>query len=100
MSSSPVWLKTRRLGERFTLNMSKAQTYSGWWGGCHTPGISLHTTVAGKCPSSPEDEQEKQGETRNREGKTLPIAQMSYYAGDRFYSAPRPSNEPWNSCTV
>ncbi|GFU22677.1 uncharacterized protein TNCV_762571 [Trichonephila clavipes] len=24
---------------------------------CHTPGLALHTTVAGKCPSSPEDEQ-------------------------------------------
>ncbi|GFW50609.1 hypothetical protein TNCV_2889111 [Trichonephila clavipes] len=32
---------------------------------CHTPGLALHTTVAGKCPSSPEDEQ-KQGESRDR----------------------------------
>ncbi|GFV49809.1 hypothetical protein TNCV_1390911 [Trichonephila clavipes] len=30
---------------------------------CHTPGLALHATVAGKCPSSPEDEQEKQGQT-------------------------------------
>ncbi|GFW97724.1 hypothetical protein TNCV_1424881 [Trichonephila clavipes] len=29
---------------------------------CHTPGLDLQTTVAGKCPSSPEDEQEKQRE--------------------------------------
>ncbi|GFY27548.1 uncharacterized protein TNCV_2071651 [Trichonephila clavipes] len=33
--------------------------------GCHTPGLALHTTVAGKCPSSPEDKQEKQGESRD-----------------------------------
>ncbi|GFX00025.1 uncharacterized protein TNCV_3080211 [Trichonephila clavipes] len=32
----------------------------------HTPGLALHTTVAGKCPSSPEDEQEKQGKNRDR----------------------------------
>ncbi|GFX96951.1 uncharacterized protein TNCV_1996831 [Trichonephila clavipes] len=32
----------------------------------HTPGLDLQTTVAGKCPSSPEDEQEKQGESRDR----------------------------------
>ncbi|GFV43474.1 ig-like domain-containing protein [Trichonephila clavipes] len=33
---------------------------------CHTPGIALHATVTGKCPSSPEDEQQKQGESRDR----------------------------------
>ncbi|GFT66919.1 hypothetical protein TNCV_3530711, partial [Trichonephila clavipes] len=33
--------------------------------GCHAPGLAFHTTVAGKCPSSPEDEQEKQGESRD-----------------------------------
>ncbi|GFT07667.1 uncharacterized protein TNCV_4045931 [Trichonephila clavipes] len=32
----------------------------------HTPGLALHTTVTGKCPSSSEDEQEKQGENRDR----------------------------------
>ncbi|GFT81742.1 uncharacterized protein TNCV_2052431 [Trichonephila clavipes] len=32
--------------------------------GCHTPGLALHTTVAEKCPSSPEDEQEKQGQVK------------------------------------
>ncbi|GFW43267.1 uncharacterized protein TNCV_1350301 [Trichonephila clavipes] len=31
----------------------------------HTPGLALHTTVAGKCPSSPEDEQENQGGCRD-----------------------------------
>ncbi|GFW61250.1 kinectin [Trichonephila clavipes] len=31
----------------------------------HTPGLALHTTVTGKCPSSSEDEQEKQGESRD-----------------------------------
>ncbi|GFU21735.1 uncharacterized protein TNCV_3123341 [Trichonephila clavipes] len=31
----------------------------------HTPGLALHTTVAGKYPSSPEDKQEKQGESRD-----------------------------------
>ncbi|GFS64371.1 hypothetical protein TNCV_3955561 [Trichonephila clavipes] len=36
-------------------------------GNCHTPGLALHTTVAGKCPSSPEDEQEKQ-RVRERAG--------------------------------
>ncbi|GFU47095.1 hypothetical protein TNCV_2616641 [Trichonephila clavipes] len=28
----------------------------------HKPGLDLQTTVPGKCPSSPEDEQEKEGE--------------------------------------
>ncbi|GFW33133.1 uncharacterized protein TNCV_2110611 [Trichonephila clavipes] len=28
-------------------------------GAVHTPVLALHTTVAGKCPSSPEDEQER-----------------------------------------
>ncbi|GFW54544.1 uncharacterized protein TNCV_2232181 [Trichonephila clavipes] len=32
MSSSPVPLKTRRVGERCTLNLSRAQTSSRWWG--------------------------------------------------------------------
>ncbi|GFT35826.1 hypothetical protein TNCV_2153981, partial [Trichonephila clavipes] len=32
----------------------------------HRPGLALHTTVSGKCPSSPEDEQEQQGESRDR----------------------------------
>ncbi|GFX96857.1 hypothetical protein TNCV_1648921 [Trichonephila clavipes] len=49
----------------------------------HTPGLALHTTVAEKCPSSPEDQQ-KQGDSRDRQRKTLPPAQKSYYAGDRF----------------
>ncbi|GFV93853.1 hypothetical protein TNCV_367521 [Trichonephila clavipes] len=31
----------------------------------YSPGIALHTTVAGKWASSPEDEQEKQGESRD-----------------------------------
>ncbi|GFT31578.1 hypothetical protein TNCV_609541 [Trichonephila clavipes] len=30
------------------------------------PGLALHTTVTGKCPGSPEDEQEKQGKNRDR----------------------------------
>ncbi|GFW07613.1 uncharacterized protein TNCV_3917461 [Trichonephila clavipes] len=32
MSSSPVPLKTRRVGERCTLNLSRAQTSSRWYG--------------------------------------------------------------------
>ncbi|GFT51403.1 uncharacterized protein TNCV_4955151 [Trichonephila clavipes] len=32
MSSSPVPLKTRHLGERCTLNLSEAQTSSSWCG--------------------------------------------------------------------
>ncbi|GFW69476.1 uncharacterized protein TNCV_488241 [Trichonephila clavipes] len=32
-SSSPVPLLTRRVGERCTLNLSRAQTSSRWWGG-------------------------------------------------------------------
>ncbi|GFT50026.1 hypothetical protein TNCV_4352301, partial [Trichonephila clavipes] len=28
---------------------------------CGTPGLALHTTVSGKCPRSPEDEQETRG---------------------------------------
>ncbi|GFX35532.1 uncharacterized protein TNCV_103391 [Trichonephila clavipes] len=31
MSSSPVPLKTRRVGERCTLNLSRAQASSRWW---------------------------------------------------------------------
>ncbi|GFY23241.1 uncharacterized protein TNCV_3764791 [Trichonephila clavipes] len=31
-SSSPVKLKTRRIGERCTLNLSRAQTFSCWSG--------------------------------------------------------------------
>ncbi|GFW63126.1 uncharacterized protein TNCV_4454741 [Trichonephila clavipes] len=31
-SSSSVPLKTRRAGERCTLNLSRAQTSSRWWG--------------------------------------------------------------------
>ncbi|GFY25809.1 uncharacterized protein TNCV_1915591 [Trichonephila clavipes] len=37
-----------------------------WRSSCHTPSLALHTTVAGKFPSSPEDEQEKQEESRGR----------------------------------
>ncbi|GFW83114.1 DNA gyrase subunit B [Trichonephila clavipes] len=33
--------------------------------GSHTPGRAVHTNVAGNCTSSPEDEQEKQGESTN-----------------------------------
>ncbi|GFU16335.1 hypothetical protein TNCV_4231811 [Trichonephila clavipes] len=32
MSSSPVPLKTRRVGERCTLNLSRAQTFLSWGG--------------------------------------------------------------------
>ncbi|GFX02740.1 hypothetical protein TNCV_2011841 [Trichonephila clavipes] len=32
MSSRPVPLKTRRVGERYTLNLSRAQTSYGWCG--------------------------------------------------------------------
>ncbi|GFX77529.1 hypothetical protein TNCV_4025791 [Trichonephila clavipes] len=32
-SSSPVPLKTRRVGQRCTLNLSRAQTSSRWCGG-------------------------------------------------------------------
>ncbi|GFT58610.1 uncharacterized protein TNCV_1250701 [Trichonephila clavipes] len=31
-SSSPVPLKTRRVGQRCTLNLSRAETSSRWWG--------------------------------------------------------------------
>ncbi|GFU46636.1 hypothetical protein TNCV_1546511 [Trichonephila clavipes] len=31
---------------------------------CHKPGLDLQTTVPGKCSSSPEDEQEKQGQVK------------------------------------
>ncbi|GFT62197.1 transposable element Tc1 transposase [Trichonephila clavipes] len=33
---------------------------------CHTPGLALHTTVAGKCRSSPEDKQEREGTGKER----------------------------------
>ncbi|GFX63543.1 uncharacterized protein TNCV_105501 [Trichonephila clavipes] len=32
MSSSPVPLKTRRVGKRCTLNLSRAETFSRWCG--------------------------------------------------------------------
>ncbi|GFV33841.1 hypothetical protein TNCV_1820281 [Trichonephila clavipes] len=32
MSLSLVPLKTRRVGQRCTLNLSRAQTFSRWWG--------------------------------------------------------------------
>ncbi|GFU85020.1 uncharacterized protein TNCV_1552841 [Trichonephila clavipes] len=31
-SSSPVPLKTRRVGQRCTLNLSRAETFSRWFG--------------------------------------------------------------------
>ncbi|GFT39909.1 hypothetical protein TNCV_336231 [Trichonephila clavipes] len=34
---------------------------------CRKPGLDLKTTVPGKCPSSPEDKQEKQGENTDKE---------------------------------
>ncbi|GFW74668.1 hypothetical protein TNCV_962431 [Trichonephila clavipes] len=49
-------LSFREIGQRVGRNQATS----------HTPGLALHTTVAGKCPSSPEDEQEKQGESRDR----------------------------------
>ncbi|GFX88341.1 hypothetical protein TNCV_1705622 [Trichonephila clavipes] len=38
----------------------------------YTPGLALHTTVAEKCPSSPEDEQ-KQGESRDSKERLYPL---------------------------
>ncbi|GFS73150.1 hypothetical protein TNCV_687041 [Trichonephila clavipes] len=43
MSSSPVLLKTRFVGERYLLNLSKAQTSSHW-------GHSRLATPASTCP--------------------------------------------------
>ncbi|GFX03644.1 hypothetical protein TNCV_2112161 [Trichonephila clavipes] len=45
---------------------------------CHTPGLALHTTVAGKCPRSPEDEQEKQGESMDSRGSRVDMAINSW----------------------
>ncbi|GFS95205.1 hypothetical protein TNCV_2705431 [Trichonephila clavipes] len=36
-SSSPVPLKIRRVGERCTLNLSRAQTFTRWSGARYTP---------------------------------------------------------------
>ncbi|GFS53744.1 uncharacterized protein TNCV_731381 [Trichonephila clavipes] len=49
MSSSPVPLKTRRVGERCALNLSKAQTSSR---GC---GVVVRRGVSAQVPSSPLD---------------------------------------------
>ncbi|GFX96217.1 uncharacterized protein TNCV_2291051 [Trichonephila clavipes] len=48
MSSSPLPLKTRRVGQRFTLNLSRAKTSSRWCGvvvrrGGASPGV-VHVT--------------------------------------------------------
>ncbi|GFU96386.1 alpha-carbonic anhydrase domain-containing protein [Trichonephila clavipes] len=40
MSSSPVPLKTRRVGQRCTLNLSRAETFSRWCGGCD---VNIHS---------------------------------------------------------
>ncbi|GFW17117.1 hypothetical protein TNCV_2762411 [Trichonephila clavipes] len=40
---------------------------------CHAPGLDLQTTVSGKCPSSPKDEQEKQGESRDSKERLYPL---------------------------
>ncbi|GFX68946.1 hypothetical protein TNCV_683051 [Trichonephila clavipes] len=48
----------------------------------HTPGLVPHTTVAGKCPSSPEDEQEKQGESRDRQGALEALEKVVEAPGD------------------
>ncbi|GFW92296.1 uncharacterized protein TNCV_3541821 [Trichonephila clavipes] len=47
-SSSPVPLKTRHVGQRFTLNLSRAQTSSRWcgvvvWRGGASSGV-VHVT--------------------------------------------------------
>ncbi|GFV10163.1 uncharacterized protein TNCV_3661151 [Trichonephila clavipes] len=39
VSSSPVPLKTRRVRQRCTLNLSRAETSSRWWGGF---GLAIH----------------------------------------------------------
>ncbi|GFU59355.1 uncharacterized protein TNCV_4198731 [Trichonephila clavipes] len=52
MSSSPVLLKTRRVGERCPLNLSRAQTSSRWCGvavrrrGCQLRCRPRHLTMA------------------------------------------------------
>ncbi|GFX04010.1 hypothetical protein TNCV_4679141 [Trichonephila clavipes] len=48
MSSSPVPLKTRRVGQRCTLNLSRAETFSRWCDvvvrrGIASPGV-IHVT--------------------------------------------------------
>ncbi|GFV98466.1 hypothetical protein TNCV_624251 [Trichonephila clavipes] len=54
---------------------------------CQTPGLALHTAVAGKCPSSPEEEQEKQEESRDRSGTPSRVAseQERFAKPDSFY---------------
>ncbi|GFT44726.1 uncharacterized protein TNCV_2845161 [Trichonephila clavipes] len=52
MSSNPVPIKTRRLGERCTLNLSRSQTSSDRWGGvarrggCQVRCCPRHLTMA------------------------------------------------------
>ncbi|GFS68697.1 hypothetical protein TNCV_1959021 [Trichonephila clavipes] len=57
----------------------------------HTPGLALYTTVAGKCPSSPEDEQEKQGESRDRRKKYGHIKAVSRIGSSSVLSYNDPS---------
>ncbi|GFS47782.1 hypothetical protein TNCV_3597951 [Trichonephila clavipes] len=51
MISSPVQLKTRRVGERCTLNLSRAQASFRWCGllvrrgGCQFRGVALVTSL-------------------------------------------------------
>ncbi|GFV82795.1 transposable element Tcb2 transposase [Trichonephila clavipes] len=49
MSSSPVPLKSRRVGQRFTLNLSRAETSSRWCGGDLEP-FFLETRSASRIP--------------------------------------------------
>ncbi|GFS61552.1 hypothetical protein TNCV_4312421 [Trichonephila clavipes] len=67
MSSSPVPLKTRRVGQRCTLNLSRAETSSRWCG--VVVRRSQHTLkrwresewVYGKMPKDGEEEQLRRG---------------------------------------
>ncbi|GFX45553.1 HTH_Tnp_Tc3_2 domain-containing protein [Trichonephila clavipes] len=51
---------------------------------CLKPDPAHQTTAPGICPSSPEEEQVKQGKSRDRYRNTLPPAQRSYHPDDRF----------------
>ncbi|GFW85239.1 hypothetical protein TNCV_3249791 [Trichonephila clavipes] len=65
---------------------------------CHTSGLDLHTTVTGKCRSSPEEEQENQGESRDRLRKALPPAQKSHTT--QVTASKARQGRLMNSCTV
>ncbi|GFW37937.1 hypothetical protein TNCV_4631381 [Trichonephila clavipes] len=98
MSSSLVPLKTRRVGKRCTLNLSRAQTSSRWCG-VVTQGIigrgSLVVKVTDSCParhelepSTAEDPTSGVKNGRSLQGKLADSTVVDVEAGASFYTDP------------